>query len=318
MANQHSEQFIKHFTRDPRMVCISNSQDIHAYTTYVESLFRWNDGVSDDVKNHFEVVKSLLVYSFYNYILIDEAVKKALFAYELAMKIRYYELTGKKWNKKWVFLINELYKMSLFDDNLESIQHDREKRNFFAHPEGSGFGGVAFWNVIKRVVDNINGMYDNVEKRKARIGLTDEFNSFVEGKLKEGFEVNFGNKKLLGHEIYCLWINNRGDNPRYNLLVYYCTTDDFLKLDDAKDLPKDLLVIENITFSENELTGLLVNSRDLQKTITFSKAEQTIKKVQEWKSKFESSTIKGDYNAYKFVRTEDQYKKCKREYLYME
>lgn len=318
MDSGNSEFFGKYFTRDLRMDVVSNTRNIDEYMTHIESLFKWNNGVSDDIKNHFEVVKSLLVYSFYNYVLIDEAVKKTLFAYELAMKIRYEELTGKAWKDNWDGLIKKLYDMSLFDDRLESIQQDRVKRNFLAHPEGFKFGGVAFWNVMRRVVDNINGMYDDVEKRKERIVLIDDFNSFVEGTLKEGFEVDLGDKKLLGHEIYCLWINNKTEGYRYNLLIYYCTTDDFLKLDCAKDLPHNLLLIKDITFTEKGIAGLLLNASGFQKTIYINRIEkeETIRKIQDWKTRFESSDINFGYEAYKSIYIDSYYRMCKVDYLY--
>jgi hypothetical protein len=208
--------------------------------------------------------------------------------------------------------------MCLFDDNKISIQHDRKKRNYFAHPEGAGFGGVAFWKVLRRVVDNINGMYDNIKKRKERLQLKNDFDSFIKKELLKGFIVDFGDRRSLGHEIHCPWIDNRVDITRFCILVYYCTTDDFLKLNDAKDLPCDLLILENISFTEHGFDGLLVNDANSIKTIRICSLEidTSINKFNEWKTKFESSEIYGDYNAYRYIYSEDVYQKCKIEYLY--
>ncbi len=109
-----------------------------------------------DVHKAFRVIQKLMQFSFYEYEFYDVAASKALFTVEMAMRIRYCEITGIEWpdNKPYHKLIDWLHEEYYFDVYNESfLKNIREVRNLMAHRKEYSFGGptMAQWFYIQLI-----------------------------------------------------------------------------------------------------------------------------------------------------------------------
>jgi len=130
--------------------------------------FYFRADIPKDVLDSFEVVKRLLVHSYYEYKFIDEAYSKALHTFEMAMNIRYRDFA--MLTKPLVFntLVHELTKLDLFDTDISVLLHVKDMRNHFSHPERHSFGGAVYWHRIEHISSLINEMYEDVDLRIER------------------------------------------------------------------------------------------------------------------------------------------------------
>ena len=110
--------------------------------------------VSPDIVNSFKVVQKLMEFGYCEYEFCDIAAVKSSLNLEMALKIRYFELTGEDWKLKgkppkrdlanlikW-FLDHKLFEI----EDEQFFYHVRWMRNYWAHPERYGFGGLMYLN----------------------------------------------------------------------------------------------------------------------------------------------------------------------------
>ncbi|MBW4891133.1 hypothetical protein KXQ82_15515 [Mucilaginibacter sp. HMF5004] len=183
-------------------------------------VFYFKKEVPEDVIQNFEVVEKLLAFSYYEYKFIDEAYSKAVHTLEMAMAIRYNELSLPR-NGKLVFdhLIKSLVAENCFDTNMETLIQVKQTRNHFAHPDRHSFGGVVYWNRIEFISRLVNELYENVSLRIERRKLSHEFIADLHKRNLNKFIImkKGANAPVILFDLSLLWINNKLPSYTYQL-----------------------------------------------------------------------------------------------------
>jgi len=162
--------------------------------------FTLTKDVDPNIAKDYKVIENLVALSYFDYKLVDEAVRKSLLVFEMALKIHYKRIEGVEWkdkrfskNEKNIYsngkktpkrknletLINELYNKNVFEVSREFLHHVRTVRNSFAHPENHTFGGVAIFHWLENLVLVINECYEKTSSRSKRKKEIESFNSNI-------------------------------------------------------------------------------------------------------------------------------------------
>lgn len=124
--------------------------------------------VHEDVIKSYETVEYLMAHAYYHYKMYDEALKKLLGIFEMAVRIRSKELgieseytdsNGWKQGKKLHKLTKALSELGYPDNIFAQIEHLREMRNMFSHPKRHSFGGGMFAQSIVPIVNILNQLF---------------------------------------------------------------------------------------------------------------------------------------------------------------
>lgn len=157
--------------------------------------------VNQNVKDAFTIIHKLLVHSYYEYLFIDVAVAKALQTFEMALKLRYKELTGETWTKKGrnlEQLIDWFRKKGYFEfDSEDFLDHVRGTRNHLSHPERHNIGGTVWFHWISTTVDLINDVYDDLSLRKQRKSLAIDIAQKLKLFLQHGAKFQYEAESLI-------------------------------------------------------------------------------------------------------------------------
>jgi len=229
------------------------SQGLNTLDDFKQKLpeIKFINSVSDDVVKYFDIVRKLLIHSFFEYEFIDVAFTKALTGFEMALKIRYQELTGEKARIRLHGLIKWGIKANLFefDDSIDSI---RELRNYSVHPENYHFGGLALFNSFSIIADTINGLYLDPVFRKQRKDETVEVNTILDDFTKEGAILEIFDKRLIIFNTKMLFLDNISKPNKY-YFQFWPIFD--VPVDDKSDfeLPKPLRICSNQWLFENKV-----------------------------------------------------------------
>lgn len=111
---------------------------LEEYRTRLLPKILFKDEVHADVKKTFGVIERLLLHGYFEYEFLDVGIIKALHAFEMALKLRYEQLTEKKWNPKSPFeqLLRYFQTGNYFEINApEFVDHVRKSRNALTHQE---------------------------------------------------------------------------------------------------------------------------------------------------------------------------------------
>jgi hypothetical protein len=185
--------------------------------------FYFRKDVPEDVVQNFEIVEKLLAFSYYEYKFIDEAYAKAIHSFEMAMSIRYKELSLPLPKGKLVFdfLIKSLSEQNCFDTDITILAQVKQMRNHFSHPERHSFAGAAYWNRIEFISRLVNELYEDVALRIERRKIANEFiDSKRELNLDKFVVMRIGaDEPIILFNVTLLWINNK-QSPRTYLIEY--------------------------------------------------------------------------------------------------
>jgi len=130
---------------------------------------KFNPAVNEDIEKQFEIIKKLLLHSYYEFDFLDVAFVYTSIVFELALRIRYKEIKQEDGSKKKLKqLIVWGSKEGLFETDEPVIQAMRQLRNILVHPRKDQKFGISVLDAIPRTVDVINGMYEDIELRKKR------------------------------------------------------------------------------------------------------------------------------------------------------
>jgi len=129
---------------------------------------RFIEAVPEDIKKSFVTVQYLIAHSYFYYEMYDEAYKKMLGIYEMAIKYKYAQLAavapgvagnGKTKQLKLHEMITAICKDKQFM-GFESRMHEiRNKRNIAAHPQNYSFVGIMVKASMLGVVNMINFLF---------------------------------------------------------------------------------------------------------------------------------------------------------------
>lgn len=217
------------------------------------------DGVPDDVKSEFKSIGQLIACSYYHYQLYDEAVRKIILIFELALKIKYKEITLNDWGRKSLEkLIEDLYNRNLFNASKEFLSHVRITRNSFAHPKKYSFGGPALLHWIENITLIINELFEPNEIRTQRNQQVEKVNSSFK-KMQDSAPLIYQDRQesfLQLHDIKCLLFDKKTDQY---LLAVFPTFElkSYQDIDYHGDIPFILVILKNLkkVNGSQKLTG---------------------------------------------------------------
>ena len=169
--------------------------------------------VNEDVHKSFRVVRKLLEHSYYEYEFFDMAALKSILSFEMALKLRYQELTGTKWseNKSLKTLIQWFHEKRYFEVYNDSfLDYVRMIRNHSAHPYRHGLSGAMGRQNILYSIDLINDLYEDPELRVKRMTLMNEISSKVKELNTNGLKITFADdSSVLVCAARPVFINNK-------------------------------------------------------------------------------------------------------------
>ncbi len=120
---------------DERWSILYNANDFDTFIKICTPEIWLKPEVPKHIHDSFGIIRKLLDHSYYVYEFYDEAASKALLIFEMALKLRYEEIEGKKWNK-WdnlQKLIQYFADGQYFEaDNPDYFDHIRHVRNSHA------------------------------------------------------------------------------------------------------------------------------------------------------------------------------------------
>ncbi len=232
--------------------------------TILPDLFFKKD-VSEDVKKIFRVIYKLLVFSYYEYEFLDIAMAKVLVSFELALKIRYEEITGKKWDSKKKpldQLINWFHKETYFEVyNPALLKQLRKARNHFSHPNRHEIAGIVGFHLIQNPVDLINDLYEDPILRKSRFQLREEMEITLNKILEYGAIVKAKDLEMLIWKMVVVFVNNKADKPIYYVVAF--PIDQELEYSGAQPIKMEF---DSFTVDENHIN--INDGKELLCTIT--------------------------------------------------
>jgi|GEM_PF-3040923 hypothetical protein len=190
--------------------------EFQEYCLRLPELF-FKKNVPKDVVQNFEVIEQLLAHSYHEYRFIDEAYTKALQTFEMAMDIRYKELTNTGKDLEFSSLIERLTKLNQFDTDVTILRHLKWMRNHYSHPKRHSFAGIMLWGRISFVILLINEMYEDTKLRIERKKLEKEF-ALTQNVLNLDQEavMETGQKKISLYRLQLLFIDNKLSPPTYH------------------------------------------------------------------------------------------------------
>lgn len=133
--------------------------------------FKFRAEVNREVVEAFDVVNKLVICSYFEYRFIDVALPRAFQLLEMALRIRYKELSdGSQWgNKPFYQLLLWCNKNSLFEQSGPGFSEViRELRNYLSHPNRLNVHGMVGLEMLPKVQVTINQLYDDIDLRRNR------------------------------------------------------------------------------------------------------------------------------------------------------
>lgn len=241
--------------RHPAWTALYPDISLQIFCDTVVPKIKLNERVNGDVQKTFIVIKDLLCFSYYKYEFIDVTVGKTLQTFEMALKLRYAEVTGEEWNTKKSLkqLIDWFRQKNYFEDpNPISMGHVRHARNYFSHPNRHGLGGPAVLPWIETIVDLINDLYEDTALRVTRTTATHELSLKIEKTVGPDLVAEHGENTVLVHRLRVIFINNKISPSRIYIFVF-----PIFDMVNEKVTQHPFLIEANegdLSFSENAIT----------------------------------------------------------------
>ncbi|HMJ46308.1 MAG TPA: hypothetical protein VK498_03220 [Ferruginibacter sp.] len=189
--------------------CVIGAETLESFKKNFVPLFKFKNEVKEEVLKSFGIVKKLLVHSYYEYDLLDPAMTKALSSFEMALKYRYTEITGKKWKKNLQHLLYYFNDGGYFEFfRKELMDALRNMRNEQSHPKKYFGGGFGLMVIFAHCVDLINDTYEDIELRKLRIAEKEMINISLKEFLENGGMIEKDNNFFIIYDARIYFINN--------------------------------------------------------------------------------------------------------------
>lgn len=262
-----------------------SSQDDFINIFLIKGKFHTN--VPKDVIEAYSIVESLIVYSYFNYALIDEAFSKLTRIFEMAVNLKCEELNIR--NKVLSQKLSAISKIGL-NKLLPRYLKFKELRNYFAHPQrNSLFGvthkGIAFFyglNLINSIFKPKEFFEENESFTYEMYNKTKHFQDRLSVlKTPENSYVIFNS---------VLKLAVKKNNDYYAYFTFYPVPMTFpQKMEDNIKIDTPFYVFMKIT----KITDDIIEGYDPRDNFQFklSKAENKsgLKSVEKFKNLFESS-----------------------------
>ncbi|MBS1631479.1 MAG: hypothetical protein JST10_02790 [Bacteroidetes bacterium] len=250
-------------------------------------LYYFKEGIPEDVLKSFEVVTSLLAYSYYNYLLIDEAYSKALRVFEMAMKIRLLELGENA--EKWTFhtLSQRLLKLNMFDSDDALLAYAKSARNHFSHPKHHSFAGAIYWDRISIVPRLINELYEDVNLRAERKACMREFGDLLtDNALGSEIILELDEEVHSLYSLHLLFINNKVSPHTYQLCAVPLF--DLTQVGNEIIVPRAFeVVVVNPKFTNGYLEAFEAGTNQKLTVFSIRKMPKPVSNYLKWKAMFD-------------------------------
>jgi hypothetical protein len=147
---------------------------------------RFHDAVHKDVLKSYKTVEYLMAHAYYHWPMYDEALKKLLGIFEMAIKLRCKELNisletidrnGKKRKRFLGSLIKSLCDKGYPDALKSTMDRLRSLRNHHSHPDRHSFAGATSSGSIKPIVNLLNQLFLPVDSFIEKQTVQNEFKS---------------------------------------------------------------------------------------------------------------------------------------------
>jgi hypothetical protein len=311
VKENQSEQPSRTLERDP--IWEGFLHNSFEYFQHLVNGMSFHPEVDDDVVKRFDPVKKAVLYSYFEYQLLEPAYDRALLAFEMALRRRYREmhseaerLDNKAPGEPYTLqqLIDWADDEHLFEDikqratpgkddrNEEHIAHAlRDQRNRVAHPQRHNQLGVLALQGIRRVVENINHVYRDPSSRRKRHEHLQEARKRFDGAFKNSGVLE-GPPGLFGAE----------GEPRfliYKASVLYCEGHDgdlithfaFQPIFDPESGPgdgfskTDPVVVPVTSFSISADSVILEDTKGRNWTLSPVEKQENREKYSKWREK---------------------------------
>lgn len=185
------------------------SFNINTLEEYVKSYVvkgNFHAAVHQDVLKSYKTVEYLMAHAYYHYPMYDEALKKLLSIFEMAIKLRCKELEidlefvnrrGKTQKKILAELIRNLISYGYPVELKSSLDWVRKLRNMSAHPDKHSFGGGIFKGPIIPILNIINSIFKtpiDVAERKIKL---EHHQTEMEALLNKVYILNHNEQAIL-------------------------------------------------------------------------------------------------------------------------
>ena len=220
--------------------------------------------VPEDVHQSFRVIKRLLQFSYFEYEFYDVAASRAMMTVEMAMRIKYKQLTGEDWaDKKPLYKLidwlKESYCFEIYNDGF--LNHLRHIRNSMAHLKRHSFGGPLMNQWILHPMDIINDMYEDPILRYRRQILTIAIQDKLNEILSNGSQVTINGQSLILFHASVSLINNKLKPMQmsfYFYTIFEIQSEDLLN--QIKIVPPQMKVdCHKVLINETSILGLFEN-----------------------------------------------------------
>jgi hypothetical protein len=250
--------------------------------------------VSEEVIRRFELIKKLICYSYEEYDFLDAAYERAFLTFEMAIAQRYYELVGEmpkhpndpEKDMPLALLIKWATENYLFEDDEMVIRSMKDIRNSVAHPKQYALTGFLGIDPIFRIIEIINGLYDNVELRKERRRIEAEINQKLRIFNDLGGILIIDKKRFLIFLAELLLYDNKSLPHKYHLLFYPIFN---IEEDENGDIDTGRPIVVSSVNANESLGGMLFDDKNRGQVEVTMIADPTDKaKVLEWKKRLSS------------------------------
>lgn len=248
--------------------------------------FYFRPEVPEDVILNFQVIRKLLVFSYYEYKFLDVAFTKCLQTMEMAMRIRTKELNI--YNKKDTFdpLLRKLTDRNIFDNDYNKLKFIKDIRNRDAHPESHTIAGIAYWKRFEFFTFLINDLYDNIElrlERKKKFKSLEELLQKME--LERNVVIVIDGEPTILYRFGLLFFNNKYTTPTY---LFACTPLFDLSVSDNQiRVPFSFAAkLTDLHIGDNYIKGTsFKNKKEVEVTQT-TKFPELAEKSMEWDTEY--------------------------------
>jgi len=175
----------KFTTPDSTWSSFNNAQTHQQFIQKYVIQGRFHSLVPDDIMKDYEVVEYILASSYFHYPMFDEALRKLLGMFEMALKLKYKEVTDQEWkdfkgkDERGRRISPNLNNLIDWLCNGKYVPHDKEAyhsirkiRNYFMHPETSNQGTILFRRKLLDLHNCFNEIFlpkEVLEERKKKL-----------------------------------------------------------------------------------------------------------------------------------------------------
>jgi hypothetical protein len=150
---------------------------------------KFHTQVHEDVTKSFETAEFLMAHAWYHYRMYDEALKKLLSIFEMAIRLRCKELNiqtecitkkSQRQGRRLFELTKELADFGYPQKIFRAAEWLRELRNMFAHPDRHSFGGGVFAQNVIPIINFLNQVFLPVGYFNEQIATENKLNGLLE------------------------------------------------------------------------------------------------------------------------------------------